>query len=75
MNSFGNSIFPLSSIFDTYKNSLVCLFPSNLSALIPCKCDELAHNRSILELTYTVAEKIEEKRSGRERIEEFSLTK
>jgi hypothetical protein len=42
MNSFGNSIFPLSSIFGTCKNNLVCLFPSSLSALIPCKCVEPA---------------------------------
>jgi hypothetical protein len=28
MNYFGNSIFPLSSIFGTCKNNLVCLFPS-----------------------------------------------
>ena len=47
MNSFGNSIFTLSSIFGTCKNNLVCLFPSSLSNLIPCKCDEIAHNRSI----------------------------
>jgi hypothetical protein len=37
---------------------------------IRCKCVEPAHNRSILELTYIVAEKIEEK-SWREKMEEF----
>jgi hypothetical protein len=46
MNSFGNSIFPLSSIFGTCKNNLVCLFPSSASALTPCKCVEPSHNRS-----------------------------
>jgi hypothetical protein len=66
--------FSLSSIFDTCKNNLVCIFPSSLSALIPCKFVENSHNRSSWELTYTVAEKIEEKRSRRERMEEFSLT-
>jgi hypothetical protein len=40
-----------------------------------CKCVEPAQNRSIWELTYTVVEKIEEKRSRRERMEELSLTK
>jgi hypothetical protein len=40
MNSFGNSIFPLSSIFSTYKNNQVRLFPSILSDLIPCKFAE-----------------------------------
>jgi hypothetical protein len=34
-----------------------------------CKCVEPAHNRSSWELTYTVAKKIEEKRSMRERME------
>jgi hypothetical protein len=38
MNSFGNYIFPLSSIFGTYKKNLVYIFPSNMLALIPCKC-------------------------------------
>jgi hypothetical protein len=75
MNSFGNSIFPLSSIFGTFKNNLVCIFPRSLLAMIPCKCGEPTHNISILELTYIVAEKIEEKISRRERMEEFSLTK
>ena len=46
MNSFGNSIFLLSSIFSTCKNNLVCLFYSSPLALIPCKCVEPAHNRS-----------------------------
>jgi hypothetical protein len=36
-----------------------------------CKCVEPAHNRSSWELTYKVAEKIEEKRSRREIMEEF----
>jgi hypothetical protein len=42
MNSFGNSIFSLSSIFGTCKNNLVCIFPSNLLPLIPYKCVETA---------------------------------
>jgi hypothetical protein len=46
MNSFENSIFPLPLIFGTYKNNLVCLFPSIMLCLIPCKCVENAHNRS-----------------------------
>jgi hypothetical protein len=58
MNYFGNSIFSLSSIFSTYKNNLVCLFPNSTSDLIPCKCVECAHNSSSWDLTYTVAEKI-----------------
>jgi hypothetical protein len=47
MNSFGNSIFPLSSIIGTCKNNLVCLFPINSSTLIACTCVEPAQNRSI----------------------------
>jgi hypothetical protein len=35
--SFGNSIFSLSSIFDTCKNNMVFLFPRNILSLIPCK--------------------------------------
>jgi hypothetical protein len=46
MNYFGNSIFPLSSTFGTYKNNLVCCFPRNMSALIPCKCVEPPHKIS-----------------------------
>ena len=45
-NSFGNSMFSLSSIFSTWKKNLVCLFPSSPSALIPCKCVEPIQNRS-----------------------------
>jgi hypothetical protein len=47
MNSFENSIFPLSSIFGTFKNNLVCLFPRISSSLIPCIFFEPTHNRSI----------------------------
>jgi hypothetical protein len=74
MNSFGDSISSLSSILGTYKNNLVCLFHINILALIPCKCVEPTQNRCIWELTYTIVEKIEETRSRRERMEEFSLT-
>jgi hypothetical protein len=38
INSFGNSIFSLSSIFGTCKKSLACIFPRNSLALIPYKC-------------------------------------
>jgi hypothetical protein len=75
MNSFGKSIFTLSSIFGTCKNNLVCIFPSIPSALIPCKRVEPTHKISSYELTYTVADKIGEKRRSRERMEELSLTK
>jgi hypothetical protein len=40
-----------------------------------CKCVEPTQNRYSWELTYIVAEKIEEKRSRRKRMEELSLTK
>jgi hypothetical protein len=40
-----------------------------------CKCVEPTQNRSSWELTYKVAEKIEENISKRERMEDFSLTK
>jgi hypothetical protein len=46
MNSFGNSIFPLSSIFGSCKKNMVCLFPRNPSTLIPCKCVEPAQKIS-----------------------------
>jgi hypothetical protein len=46
MNSFGNSIFLLSSIFGTYKKNLVCIFPSNPSDLIPYKFFEPTHKIS-----------------------------
>jgi hypothetical protein len=75
MTSFENSIFLLSLIFSTCKNNLVCLFPRRMLALIPCKCVETAKNRSSWELAYTVSNKIEEMRSKREIMEEFSLTK
>jgi hypothetical protein len=75
MYSFGNSIFPLSSIFGTYKNNLVCIFPSIPSTLIPCKCVEPAKKKSRWELTDTVAEKIEKKISRREKMYKLSLTK
>jgi hypothetical protein len=36
INSIGNFIFPLSSIFDTCKNNLVFIFSGSPSDLIPC---------------------------------------
>jgi hypothetical protein len=54
------------------KNKLVWILPRIFSALIPCKCVELAQNIYSWESTYIVAEKIEEKRSRGERMEEFS---
>ena len=46
MNSFGNSIFSLSSIFGTCKKKIGVSFLSSMSDLIPCKCVEPAQNRS-----------------------------
>ena len=54
MNSFGNSVFLLSSIFSTCKKNMVCLFPRNPLTLIPCKCVEPAQNRSSQKMTQTV---------------------
>jgi hypothetical protein len=53
---------------DYLPNSKVFVFSH-----VYCKCVEPTHNKFSWE--YTVAEKIEEKRSMRERMEEFSLTK